>query len=305
MSPASRSAERTSAHDLRGALAQGIARLEAQRVPSAALAAELLLLHVLRRDRTWLYAHPEDILSATQLADYSVLIERRAEGVPVQYLTGRQEFWGLEFEVNPSVLIPRPETEHVIEVALERLGERRGAALCVADVGTGSGCLAVALARELPLARIVATDISPEALEVARRNAERHGVGGRIEMLRMDLLQSYLSAGDGPGALFDLIVSNPPYIGRAEGQALPREVAEHEPHQALFAGEYGLNVYPQLIAQAAKLLRPGGSFVVELGYGLAERVGALIAERAGWTDVSISNDLAGIPRVLAAERIPA
>jgi release factor glutamine methyltransferase len=305
MSPASRSTEQTSAHHVRRALAQGIARLEARGVPSPALAAELLLLHVLRRDRAWLYAHPEDVLSATQLADYTDLIERRADGVPAQYLTGGPEFWGLEFEVNPSVLIPRPETEHLVEVALERLGARRGAPLCVADVGTGSGCLAVALARELPQARIVATDISPEALEVARHNATRHGVGDRIEMLRMDLLQSYLRADDGPGMLFDLIVSNPPYVGDAERASLPREVAEHEPHHALFAGENGLDFYPQLIAQAAKLLRPGGLFVVELGYGLAERVDALIAECAAWTSVSVTNELAGIPRVLAAESFSA
>jgi release factor glutamine methyltransferase len=304
MSSASRSAEQASAHDVRGALAQGIARLEAPGVPSAAaLAAELLLLHLLGRDRAWLYAHPENTLSEAQLADYKNLIERRATGVPVQYLTGRQEFWGLEFEVNPSVLIPRPETEHLIEVALARLGERRGAPLSVADAGTGSGCLAVALARELPLARIVATDISSEALAVARRNAARHGVSGRIEMLQMDLLQSYLQA-DGPqGTVFDFIVSNPPYVGQADRPSLPHEVAQHEPHQALFAGEHGLDIYPQLIAQAAKLLRPGGLFVVELGYGLAERVGALISEHPYWTRVRVTDDLAGIPRVLAAERI--
>ena len=305
MSSASRSAERASAQDVRGALAQGIARLEAGRVPSAALAAELLLLHLLGRDRTWLYAHPEDTLSEAHLANYKDLIERRAEGVPVQYLTGRQEFWGLEFEVNPSVLIPRPETEHLIEVALERLGERRSAPLRVADVGTGSGCLAVALARELPLARIVATDISSEALTVARRNAARHGVSERTEMLQMDLLQSYLRADDTQGAVFDLIVSNPPYVGHTERPSLSREVAEHEPHQALFAGEHGLDVYPQLIAQAAMLLRLGGLLVVELGYGLAERVSSLIAKSPYWTHVNITNDLAGIPRVLAAERISA
>jgi release factor glutamine methyltransferase len=288
-----------------GALARGIARLEAASVPSAALAAELLLLHLLGRDRTWLYAHPEHPLSPEELARYDEMLTRRAEGVPVQYLTGRQEFWGLEFEVNPSVLIPRPETEHLIEVALERLGQRRNAPLCVADVGTGSGCIAVALARELPQARIVATDISPWALQVARRNAARHGVGERIRLLRMNLLESYLTTGDATEPLLDLIVSNPPYVGRGGCEALPREVLEHEPHEALFAGEHGLDVYPQLIAQAAGLLRPGGVLVVELGYGLSERVGALAAAQPGWTNVSITNDLAGIPRVLAAERISA
>lgn len=305
MTAADISTARAATSDARRALAQGVARLEGARVPSAALAAELLLLHSLGRDRTWLYAHPEDTLSAVQLAEYASLLERRAQGVPVQYLTGRQEFWGLEFEVDTSVLIPRPETEHLIEVALERLGERRGAPLSVADVGTGSGCLAVALAHELPLARIAATDISTGALQVASRNASRHGVGDRITFVQANLLQPYLRDAGAVAPPFDLIVSNPPYVGRSERPALQREVVEHEPQQALFAGEEGLDIYPQLIAQAGQLLRPGGTFVVELGYGLAARVGALIAEHAGWTSVSITNDLAGIPRVLAAERISA
>jgi release factor glutamine methyltransferase len=305
MSPASGSAGRLAAHDVRGALAQGVARLEAAKVPSAALAAELLLLYLLERDRTWLYAHAEHALSAKAAARYGELLERRAAGVPVQYLTGRQEFWGLEFEVNPSVLIPRPETEHLIEVALERLGERRSGPLFVADVGTGSGCLAVALARELPLARIVATDVSAAALEVARRNAGRHDVTDRIEFVRMNLLQSYLQAQEPQRPVFDLIVSNPPYVGRSEQHFLQPEVAEHEPHEALFAGEHGLDVYPQLIAQAAKLLHPGGVLVIELGYGLAEAVRGLLAEQPGWNRIAITNDLAGIPRILAAERTSA
>ena len=297
------SAERAVARDVRGALAQGIARLEAESVPSSALAAELLLLHLLGRDRTWLYAHPEHTLSSEELAHYDELIRRRAEGVPVQYLTGRQEFWGLEFEVNPSVLIPRPETEHLIEVALERMAERRSEPLRVADVGTGSGCIAVALARELPQARIVATDVSAAALEVARRNAARHGVAERIEFAQMNWLESYLFAPSSEVVQFDLIVSNPPYIGRAEAGELPREVREHEPAQALFCGPSGFDAYPPLLAQAARLLGHGGVFVVELGYGSAERVHAFIAAQPGWAHVSITNDLAGIPRVLAADRI--
>jgi release factor glutamine methyltransferase len=305
MTAADTSTARAAASDARRTLAQGVARLEAARVPSAALAAELLLLHVFRRDRTWLYAHPEDTLSAVQHAEYASLLERRAQGVPVQYLTGRQEFWGLEFEVDTSVLIPRPETEHLIEVTLERLGERRSAPLSVADVGTGSGCLAVALAHELPLARIVATDISTGALQVAGRNASRHGVGDRITFVQANLLQPYLRDAGAAAPAFDLIVSNPPYVGRSERPGLQREVVEHEPQQALFAGEEGLDIYPQLIAQAGQLLRPGGTFVVELGYGLAARVAALIAEHTCWSHVGATNDLAGIPRVLAAERISA
>jgi release factor glutamine methyltransferase len=295
--------ERAAAHDVRGTLARGIAHLESANVPSAPLAAELLLLHLFACDRAWLYAHPEYVLSVDELAQYDDLLKRRADGVPVQYLTGRQEFWGLEFEVNPSVLIPRPETEHLIEVTLERLGQQRNAPLRIADVGTGSGCIAVALAKEFPQAQITATDISAAALEIARRNAARHDVQDRISLVQADLLQSCLAANDPPAPLFDLIVSNPPYIGRTEQRALQREVVEHEPHQALFAGEHGLDIYPQLIAQAAQLLRPGGVLVVELGYGQADRVAALITERSGWTHVKITNDLAGIPRVLAAERV--
>ena len=286
-----------------GALARGIERLEAGQVPSAALAAELLLMHVLGHDRTWLYAHPEHVLSSEILVRYDELIKRRAEGVPVQYLTGRQEFWGLEFKVNPSVLIPRPETEHLIAVVLERMGERRSEPLRVADAGTGSGCIAVALARELPQARIVATDVSAAALEVARRNATRHGVAERIEFAQMNWLESYLSTAGAEAAQFDLIVSNPPYIGQAEAAELPREVREHEPAEALFCGPSGFDAYPPLLAQAARLLGHGGVFVVELGYGSAERVHAFIAAQPGWAHVSITNDLAGIPRVLAADRI--
>ena len=175
-----------------------MARLRAANVPSHTLAAELLLMHALGRDRAWLYAHPEEPLDAPAAEKYFALIARRAAGEPTQYLTGKQEFWGLEFEVTPAVLIPRPETEHVIEVALERLGARgikinmkTGAPsppLRIADIGTGSGCIAVALAHELPHAEIFATDISSAALEVARRNALRHGVADRVHFTECDLL---------------------------------------------------------------------------------------------------------------------
>src|SRR5579864_4687249 len=177
----------TSHQSLLTALRDGIAQLGRERVPSPALAAELLLMHALGRDRAWIYAHPEHELDAATREQYFSLITRRASGVPTQHLTGHQEFWGLDFEVTPDVLIPRPETEHVIEVALNRLGaenggvaSRRSAGLQIADVGTGSGCIAVALAKELPRARVVATDISAAALAVAKRNAARHEVASRI-----------------------------------------------------------------------------------------------------------------------------
>jgi release factor glutamine methyltransferase len=290
------------AQDVRGVLGAAIARLESDGVSSAPLAAELLLMHILGRDRAFLYSHPEYALDADQAARFARLIEQRAAGMPVQYLTGGQEFWGLEFEVNPSVLIPRPETEHVVEVALARLGTRRDDALTVADVGTGSGCLAVALARELPHARMMATDISPAALEVARRNATRHGVAERIEFCRANFLRTYLEDSRPTKRCFDLIVSNPPYIGLDEAASLPREVREHEPHEALFAGPGGNEAYPRLIAQAEALLRGGGWLVVELGHKSAPRVAPLL-ETAAWSHVAVERDLAGIDRVLSAQRV--
>ena len=246
--------------DVRSALRDAIALLERESVPSAALAAELLLMHTLGRDRAWIYAHPEQELDRETHERYFLLIAKRASGVPTQYLTGHQEFWGLDFEVTPDVLIPRPETEHVIEVALERLGitadadsTSHHAELRITDVGAGSGCIAVALAHELPQAHVIATDIFAAALAVARRNAAHHGVAARIEFVECNLLDPLLhesrttghpsSAFGRLGASqswpFDLIASNPPYIGRWEAPTLPREVREHEPESALFGGETG------------------------------------------------------------------
>ena len=288
-----------SAAELRAALRAAIARLEECDVPSAPLAAELLLMRVLQRDRAWLYAHPESELSPEDAAAYAQLIERRGQGVPTQYLTGRQEFWGLEFEVGPGVLIPRPETEHVIEVALERLSARRAEPLRIADVGTGSGCIAVALARDLPRAEIVATDISAAALDYAQRNAARHSVSNRIQFLNADLLEAAIAAPSSAQSGFDLIVSNPPYVGRSDAASLPREVREHEPPDALFAGDNGLQIYPALIEQAARKLAPNGILVLELGYNGAQYVGPLLSV-PHWSDLRVTRDLAGIERVVSA-----
>jgi release factor glutamine methyltransferase len=295
--------------DIRAALKEGMARLRVARVPSHTLAAELLLMHVLGQDRTWLYTHPEARIDPGDAERYFVLVTRRGAGEPTQYLTGKQEFWGLEFEVTPVVLIPRPETEHVVEVALERLGARgikirldTGAPslpLRVADVGAGSGCLAVALAYELPHAQVFATDVSAPALAVASRNAARHGVSDRISFLRTDLLDGLSRE---PSS-FDLIVSNPPYVGSNEAATLPREVRDHEPHEALFGGPTGVEIYARLIEQAGSLLRPGGILVLELGYNSADHVRRIIASQSCWTSVAITNDLAGIPRVLSALRL--
>ena len=290
--------------DVRAALKTAMDKLSEANVPSHILAAELLLIHTLGRDRAWLYTHPEEILPAADLNRFMMLVNRRAAGEPTQHLTGKQEFWGLEFEVTPDVLIPRPETEHVIEVALERLGQKEKThPLRIADVGTGSGCLAVALAREFPQAEIFATDISAPALEVARRNAARHNVSGRIQFIECNLLDAFLSAWpDSAGARFDLIVSNPPYIARRETASLPREVRDHEPAIALFPGETGTELYAPLIHQAEKLLDAGGTLVLELGYDSLDRVSSLLDAARGWIHVSATQDLAGIPRVIAAER---
>jgi release factor glutamine methyltransferase len=299
--------------DIRTALKQGIAQLRDAHVPSFTLAAELLLLHVLGRDRAWLYAHSEESIADAEAQGFLRLIGRRAAGEPTQYLTGKQEFWGLEFEVTPDVLIPRPETEHVIEVALDRLAlneirhgrprTTKGDGLQIADIGTGSGCIAVALAKELPATRIYATDNSAEALEVARRNAARHNVSDRTQFVVANFLEpcSPLATRHWPPP-FDLIASNPPYIGRRETDLLPREVREHEPAAALYGGEEGYELYAELIAQARKHLKPGGILVLELGHDSLPAVRPLLAPPQ-WTNVAITNDLAGIPRVIAAERL--
>ena len=301
-------------NSVRSLLKRGIAQLREAHTPSLTLAAELLLLHVLGRNRTWLYAHPEEVIADADGHRFFDLIARRAAGEPTQHLTGKQEFWGLEFEVTPDVLIPRPETEHVIAVALDRLALRElragrpqkspGEGLQIADIGTGSGCIAIALAKELPAANFCATDISPAALAVAKRNARRHEVADHIRFRESNLLDAFRSPlvpRHSPFSL-DLIVSNPPYIGRREAAALPREVRDHEPESALYGGEEGYELYAPLITQAAKLLKPGGILVLELGHNSLPAVQPLF-DAANWINVGVANDLAGIPRVIAAERV--
>ncbi len=291
-----------------------MARLRAAAVPSHTLAAELLLMRVLGRDRAWLYAHPEAPLGAGHAQRYADLIARRCDGMPTQYLTGHQEFWGLAFDVAPGVLIPRPETEHLVEVALARLGPLRSQEpLRVADVGTGSGCLAVALARELPRCHVVATDISPAALALARRNAAKLGVSRRIEFRECHLLDGVLHPSpvinhvsritSHESRPFHLLVSNPPYIPTGDLAALPREVREHEPRPALDGGPTGDALYPPLITQAVHGLARGGLLVLEVGYNGVSRVRALLEGSGQWGNIEDTRDLAGIPRVLAAARI--
>jgi release factor glutamine methyltransferase len=298
---------------VRALLKQGMEQLRAANVPSHTLAAELLLLHASSQSRTWLYSHPEEVLPEPVAEAYFALLARRSSGVPTQHLTGKQEFWGLEFEVTPDVLIPRPETEHLIEVTLDRLAVREiragrhqrltGEGITLVDIGTGSGCIAVTLAKELPSAKVYATDASLPALKVARRNAARHGLAERIQFIHSSLLEAFApTAATKQMQLFDLIISNPPYVSLRDADSLPVEVREHEPREALFGGDEGYELYGELIPQAAEHLKPGGLLVLELGYNSLPAVEPLL-DRSDWHNVSVTKDLAGISRVISAERL--
>ena len=304
---------------LRHALTSAITRLDAEQVPSPRMNAELLLMFTLGCDRAYLYAHPERELSADEKNRYDAALAERARGVPAQYITGHQEFWGMDLIVTPAVLIPRPETEHVVEIALElqasasgvrrpvsgprtptaRVSESRMAdAGCrILDVGTGSGCIALALAKELPLAEIYATDISAAALEVARANAARHELESRIRFREGDLL-SGLKPGFEENS-FDFIVSNPPYVGESEEDQVQLEVRKFEPRSAVFAGPTGTEVIERLIPQAHAVLKPGGWLVMEISGTTTEEVKRRLR---GWNDVLVRPDLQSIPRVVQARK---
>jgi len=276
---------------LRDAIHNAEQRLEAAHVGSPRMNAELLAMFVLGCDRVYLYAHSERPLTRNEIASYDDALSERARGVPAQYITGHQEFWGLDVIVSPAVLIPRPETEHVIETMLELARDRP--ANNVVDVGTGSGCIALALAKEFPQARIHATEISVEALEIARANAARHQLEDRIQFHETDLL-----AGMEEGA-FDYVVSNPPYIGDWEVDSVEAQVRRFEPRLALFAGPSGLEVFARLIPEAHNALQPGGWLIMEIGHSGRERVCELLKD---WEEIRIANDLQGIARVVAARR---
>ncbi|HUK23042.1 MAG TPA: peptide chain release factor N(5)-glutamine methyltransferase [Terriglobales bacterium] len=283
---------------LRDALIAAVSRLTAESVPSPRMNAELLLMFTLNCDRAYLYAHPERELSAHEQSRYDHALAERCRGVPAQYITGHQEFWGMDLIVSPAVLIPRPETEHVIETVLElaSLGQALSPAtpLRIADVGAGSGCIALALAKELPSAEIHATDISPEALEVARANAARLQLAGRIQFHQTDLLAGL------PEQSFDFVVSNPPYVGDSEAGQVQLEVRKFEPRGAVFAGPTGVEVVERLVPQAQAALKPGGWLVMEISGGIAEGVRGLLV---GWADARLIPDLQGIQRVAAARRL--
>lgn len=326
-------------------------------VPSPRLNAELLLLFVLGRDRAYLYAHPERELTPEEQSEYNDVIAQRARGCPTQYIIGHQEFWGLDLLVSPAVLIPRPETEHVVETVLElakeyyaehqHVADGQDTASCaridsgrvrIVDVGVGSGCIALALASELPQAEIHGCDISDEALEMARVNAARLGLGGHVLFRKSDLLEVYLSSATGlssataqgsrPGSdsgdlssltptagssalapasasdagQFDFVVANPPYVGEAETDKVQKQVREFEPKIAVFCGTEGMEVYRRLVPQARQVLRPGGWLVMEIGFSTEQKIKTLLSADGGWTQLQVTPDLQGIPRVVAARR---
>ncbi len=276
---------------LKEALREAIALLEDNRVGSPRMNAEVLLMFVIGGDRAYLYAHPERGLTADEQARYEEALQQRARGVPAQYITGHQEFWGLDFVVGPGVLIPRPETEHLVEAVLE-LCRERPQQLRLVDVGTGSGCVALALAHELPEAEIHATEICEAALEMARANAVRLGLERRVTFHHTDLL-------DGVEGPFDVVASNPPYVGESEHDKVQLEVRKFEPRCAVFAGENGMDVIRRLAPQARDALRPGGTLAVEIGYSQEAAVREVLRD---WNDVRSVPDLQGIPRVVVARK---
>jgi release factor glutamine methyltransferase len=282
---------------IREALRTAISDLHASEIPSAELAAELLLMHVLGRDRAYLYTNTDIELTAETAERYFALVAERSTGKPTQYITGHQEFWGLDFEVTPDVLIPRPETEHLVEAALElaRAESSKKRLLRIADVGTGSGCIALALASELPDALILGIDLSRPALDVARHNTRRLGLGDRLCFIQSDLLSCF-----GAQSAFDLVVSNPPYVGADELDCVQREVREFEPRVAWGGAGRGDEIYAKLFAQAREALRSEGHVVVEVGYNQAETVTKMLGR--GWTGITVRPDLAGIPRVVTGRR---
>lgn len=284
---------------LKDALTSAIECLTAAHIGSPRMNAEMLLMFTLGCDRAYLYAHPERELTVEEQCRYKEAIAQRARGVPAQYVTGHQEFWGMDFIVTPAVLIPRPETEHVIETVLRLTGGDARPPSCarslrIVDVGTGSGCIAVALAKELPQAELHATDVSPAALEIARANAARHQLERRIHLHDTDLLRGFE-----PGA-FDFVVSNPPYVGESEADQVQLEVRKFEPRNAVFAGPTGLEVIERLIPQAQAVLKPAGWLVMEISGTIAEGVKPLLS---GWDHLQITNDLQGIPRVASAQKL--
>jgi len=272
--------------NIRTALAQGADLLLEARIPEPRLTAEVLLAHATHHDRTYFYAHPEQDLREVEWLHYGRYLHERMQGKPTQYITKRQEFYGREFTVSRDVLIPRPETELLVETVLKL----RRAPGVIIDIGTGSGAIAITLALELQCP-VIATDLSHEALAIARSNAVR--LGANVSFIEADLFKSFA------GGIADIVVSNPPYVPLTVRESLQREVRDWEPSIALFGGSSGTAIYERIIPEARRVLKPGGLLALELGFGQSEAVTALARD---WRDVQVFPDLAGIPRVLVCKQ---
>ncbi len=269
------------------ALLQGTEILEKAGVPVPRLTAEVLLCHAMQRDRAFLYAHSTDELTELWWIHFGRYLNERLKGRPTQYITHKQEFFGRDFYVNESVLIPRPETEHLVETALEYL--RLQNVKCILDVGTGSGAIAISVALALDR-EILASDISVAALKIAQRNCD--ALRAKVSFFAGDLLEAVEPCS------IDLLLSNPPYVPGVDASNMQIEVRDWEPHVALFAGDSGFEIYERLIAQAERAVAPGGRVMMELGYRSLEGVREMLSSR--WTDILVVSDLAGLPRVIAA-----
>ncbi len=274
-------------------------KLSAAGIQTARLDAELLLRHVLGKDRSWIITRGNDALDNEHLALFEEAVRRREKREPLQYITGRQEFWGLDFIVTPDVLIPRPETELVVEAALRTAGEHASPA--IVDLCTGSGCIAVSLAKELPASRVFAGDRSEKALETSRRNAQRHGVSGRIRFLEGDLFGP-LDELDIRGKV-DVITANPPYVKSGDLPLLQPEVRDFEPAMALIAGPEGTEIAARIISAAPEFLRKGCPLIMEMGLGQAEALAGMVRKTGAYAPPGILKDLAGIERVIVTRRI--
>ena len=274
------------------------ARLSAHKVDNARLDAEVLLCYVLGQDRAWLLAHNKDVIDDQSLRQYELLIDRRAVREPLQYITGKQEFWGLPFKVTPDVLIPRPETEFVVEAALKAVS--MAAAPVIIDLCTGSGCIAISLAKELKNAQVFATDRSEPALDIAQENARRNEVAMRIRFLVGDLFTPIREL-DLQGRV-DVIATNPPYIPANDLSGLQPEVRDFEPEMALIAGPVGIEIGAAIIQQAHPFLKKGGTLIMEMGMAQAASLSSIVNKTGKYRTPEIVKDLAGIERVLLARK---
>lgn len=276
--------------NIKDTLRTAIEKLACKNIKTARLDAEILMAHCLQQSRAWLFAHNTDALSPKMAQEFEALIARRAAFAPVAYLIGEREFFGLPFFTSPAVLIPRPETETLVENALARLPQNA----VFADVGTGSGCIAIACAKYAPTTRGIATDISADALAIARQNIARHGLSARVSVLQCNLL-------DGVGGKFDAILSNPPYVARDEWEIMPPDVKNFEPHSALFSANDGLAHIEKLLAKVSMRLKPDGFILIEIGFSQGESVLSLAKKHHPGAQFSILKDLAGKDRILLGQ----